>query len=276
MNPTPTAAPAHETARPPGEPSPGSGVPLLLAFGMVATLLLGGGALYVASRKHEARREMAMRAEMEAMMAVRGAERAGDGPTAQGRLPLMGDFPDFSLTDHTGKPFGNADLSGRVWVLQFFFACCDKSCPTMVRQMADLQRRIMAPDVRFVSVSVDPDRDTPAGVASHAARFAEVAGLADRSRWSLLTGDRPRIVKLLEDCKLPLSPTALIDKGDLGHVDKFFLVDAKARLRGMYNYDEPTRMQALEADIATLVAEAQAAPGSSATGPGSTSASGSR
>jgi protein SCO1 len=111
------------------------------------------------------------------------------------QLPIYGAVPDFVLTDQTGHPVRKADLEGKVWVADFIFTSCANECPLISAEMARLQSDLVhLPDIRFVSISVDPERDIPAVLSQYADRFN-----ADPERWLFLTGDKPAIHRLVRD-----------------------------------------------------------------------------
>jgi protein SCO1 len=111
------------------------------------------------------------------------------------RLPTYGSIPDFTLTDQRGRPVRRADLEGKVWVAGFIFTNCPEECPLMTAEMAQLQSDLAnMPDFRLVSISVDPERDTPPVLSQYAARFN-----ADPERWLFLTGDKGAIYRLARE-----------------------------------------------------------------------------
>jgi cytochrome oxidase Cu insertion factor (SCO1/SenC/PrrC family) len=111
------------------------------------------------------------------------------------RLPIYGAVPDFALIDQAGHSVRKADLEGKVWVADFIFTSCADECPLISAEMARLQSDLVhIPDIRFVSISVDPERDIPAVLSQYADRFN-----ADPERWFFLTGDKPAIHRLVRD-----------------------------------------------------------------------------
>jgi cytochrome oxidase Cu insertion factor (SCO1/SenC/PrrC family) len=107
-------------------------------------------------------------------------------------LPVYGSIPNFALIDQSGHPVRRGDLEGKVWIADFIFTNCPDECPLMTVEMAQMQSELahMA-DFRLVSISVDPDRDTPAVLSEYAERFN-----ADPGRWLFLTGDKRAIYRL--------------------------------------------------------------------------------
>ena len=91
---------------------------------------------------------------------------------------------DFSLTDSTGRAVTREDMDGKILAVSFLFTGCGLTCPEVSQRMADIQRLTTnQPDVRLVSLTVDPRSDTPPVLAKWGARYG-----ADTNRWLLLTG----------------------------------------------------------------------------------------
>src|SRR5574341_926251 len=109
-------------------------------------------------------------------------------------LQVFGTLPDFSLVERSGRRVTLADLRGKVWVADFIYTHCTDTCPLQSAEMARLQADLKGePDLRLVSITVDPAQDTPAVLAEYAARFG-----ADRDRWLLLTGKKQAIYTLTQ------------------------------------------------------------------------------
>jgi cytochrome oxidase Cu insertion factor (SCO1/SenC/PrrC family) len=111
------------------------------------------------------------------------------------RLPIYGSVPDFALTDQHGRLVRRADLEGKVWIASFIFTNCPEECPLMTAEMAQFQSDLAnIPDFRLVSISIDPERDTPSVLSQYADRFK-----ADSERWLFLTGDKRAIYRLARE-----------------------------------------------------------------------------
>jgi cytochrome oxidase Cu insertion factor (SCO1/SenC/PrrC family) len=117
-------------------------------------------------------------------------------PTAaSARLPIYASVPDFALSDQRGRPVRRADVEGKVWIASFIFTNCPDECPLMTAEMAQIQADfVYVPDLRLVSISVDPERDNPAVLAQYADRFN-----ADPERWLFLTGDKQAVYRLVRE-----------------------------------------------------------------------------
>lgn len=167
--------------------------------------------------------------------------------------PLLGEVPEFSLTERSGRTVRRADLDGRPWVADFIFTRCTGMCPALSTQMRDLRRRAAEAGLtaRFVSLSVDPIHDTPAVLRDYAQRFA--AG----DDWLFLTGERDALYELIGGgFKLSVaerSPDAVAQGGELiAHSDRFVLVDGAGRIRGYYHGTDAAMADQLLRDLAVL------------------------
>jgi len=171
-------------------------------------------------------------------------------------LPVVATVPDFSLTEASGRTVSRADLSGRPWVADLVFTSCGGICPLMSAEMKRLVEQSASLDgVRFVSISVDPERDTPEALTRYAERYQ-----ADRSRWLFLTGDERDIRRLAQEgLKLPVAdgdPSRGED--EILHSQRFVLVDAQSRVRGAYDVRDQEAMFQLRADLRRLAEESPA------------------
>ncbi|MGZ3407672.1 MAG: SCO family protein [Polyangia bacterium] len=170
-------------------------------------------------------------------------------------LPRYGLLPAFALTDGAGQPFGTAQLDGHVWVADFIFTTCPEICPRMTEEMSRLQtwliNRGLDASVRLVSVSVDPDRDTPEKLRAYAHQFHARPGT-----WTFVTGSQ----QLIEDAVVRGFKIAVSREKDdsqdgfaIVHGTKFVLVDAKRQIRGYYDANDAASMAKLRADAQALV-----------------------
>jgi protein SCO1/2 len=112
----------------------------------------------------------------------------------QSDLPKLFPLPDANLVNESGQPVALASLKGNVVVYDFIFTNCAGTCPMMTAAMRRVTTKVDkdAP-VRFVSISVDPKRDTPPVLAAYAQR------VRNDPRWTFLTGDWPTIKHLSVD-----------------------------------------------------------------------------
>lgn len=172
------------------------------------------------------------------------------------QIPVVRAVPDFALTERSGKTVQLSDLRGKVWIADFVFTRCAGPCPLMTARMAKLQQSLKdATDVRLVSFSVDPDRDTPQVLTEYAKNFE-----ADPSRWLFLTGNKAAVYELankgflisaVENIKQARPP----DEGPILHSTKFVLVDRKANIRGYYDGIETNGFDRLLRDVRIILRE---------------------
>ena len=162
------------------------------------------------------------------------------------RLPVLGEVADFVLYDTNDREITLGKLRGKVWVADFIFTSCGDLCPLMTKNMAALHRAFLADDqVHLVSISVDPETDSPSALARYAKKYN-----ADTRTWHFLTGPRETIQKLsVESFKIGSLEEPIF------HSDRFVLVDAKARIRGYYEGRQPQTRKTLLRDIGILLKE---------------------
>src|ERR1700704_3230384 len=123
-------------------------------------------------------------------------DRLRDTPlTSQDQpLPKIAPAPLFTLTSQDGAPISLADLRGKVVAVTFIFTLCTSTCPVLTPMMSLVQDRLgrsFGKSVAFVSITVDPERDTPEMLKL----YAQMHG-ADLAGWSFLTGPAPVIEDL--------------------------------------------------------------------------------
>jgi protein SCO1 len=154
----------------------------------------------------------------------------------------------FTLVDQNEHPFGTDQLRGKVWIADVFFTSCPDICPVQTSQMANLQRHLPH-DIWMVSVSVDPEVDTPERMRDYASRYH-----ADLSRWSFLTGERDAVIgATTTSLRLGMGDRSAGETGySIGHSSRFLLIDRNLKLRGIYETNGDG-MTALESDARWLL-----------------------
>ena len=166
------------------------------------------------------------------------------GCAKQRPLEVLGEVPQFQLTDQQGRPFTRSALDGHVWIADFIFTTCQASCPRMSARMRALQKST-DPAIKFVSFTVDPDNDTAPVLEAYAKRFE-----AEAARWSFLTGDKTTLGALDRDAFKLGSIGA-----DMDHSTRFVLIDKKERIRGYYGITDDDSMANISRDAARLEKE---------------------
>jgi protein SCO1/2 len=188
-------------------------------------------------------------------------------PATEGlpRLPAYGAVPAFSLTERSGRPISREDLLGKVWIANFIFTSCTATCPTQSATLSKFQTQLPQPDLRFVSITIDPDHDTPEVLSRYAERFR-----ADPARWLFLTGEEQAIFSLAQEgfhlsaFAVPAADATPIERAFRGsdgasdafvHDPRFALVDRRGRIRGYYSSLDPEAIARLLPDVKALLAE---------------------
>ena len=153
---------------------------------------------------------------------------AHDAPHDQ-RLPTIGPAPEFTLISQDGTRVSLADYRGKVVALTFIFASCTDTCPLLTDKMARVQNALgdnFGARIAFISITVDPKRDTPQVLKEYATNFgANLAG------WAFLTGDRASIRDIERRYGVFVETTA---SGDINHTFLTSLIDPRGMLRVQY------------------------------------------
>ena len=157
---------------------------------------------------------------------------------------------DFSLTDRTGRTVTRAELAGKILVVDFLFASCSRTCPEVNGRMAEIQQRTAGqPDVRFVSLTVDPRTDTPAALMKFGGRFG-----ADTNRWLMLTGDKAVLYQLIATSFLAqdLNDPFTYMPGNFSHTERIAIVDARGNVQSYFDGLRRETTDEIVAEIARL------------------------
>lgn len=174
------------------------------------------------------------------------------GSESEDGVKLYGSVPDFSLTERNGETVGLKDLQGKIWIADFIYTTCTDTCPLQTASMAKLQDEFAAkPEVRLVSFTVDPERDTPQVLSLYADKHR-----ADAERWYFLTGQRDRIIRLIRDgfhLSVATLPTESDASGMIPHSPRFVLVDKQGRIRGYYDSRDLAAYSRLKGDVESLL-----------------------
>jgi protein SCO1 len=159
------------------------------------------------------------------------------------RMPQPRPVATFTLQDHRGAAFGNAQLAGAPSLVFFGFTHCPDVCPTTLALMAQLAREPRLAGLRLVFVTVDPNRDDTLTLASYVQAFGDsITGLR---------GDDAALEPLLESLGAARSVQPLAG-GDyvVDHSATLFFLDARGRLAAVFT--PPLSFPALRADLTML------------------------
>ena len=178
--------------------------------------------------------------------AIARAAPQGDG------LPKIGAAPDFRLTTQDGARLSLSDLRGRVVALTFIYTSCADTCPLLTAKMVALQNRLGAEfgsRIVFLSVSVDPERDTPDVLK----RYAQAHG-ANLKGWHFLTGTSAEIRDVARRYGIYYKKQP---RGDVDHTFLTSVIDPRGALSVQYlgvRFDPDELLR----DLQSLLREARA------------------
>lgn len=173
-------------------------------------------------------------------------------------LQTFGAVPPFSFTERDGRRITLSDLTGKVSIINFIYTNCPDTCPIQSAQMRQIQDDFKdEKDLRLVSITVDPARDTPEVLSEYARRFS-----ADPARWFFLTGDKETIYKFAhEGFRLGALEIAHDKRPESGathsHSPRFVLVDREAQIRGYYVSTDAEAMKRLRRDLSVLLGSSE-------------------
>jgi len=164
------------------------------------------------------------------------------------KLPVIRAVPEFSLTDQNGQTVTNADLRGKIWIADFIFTRCKGPCPLMTARMLEMQKALTkTPEVKLVSVTVDPEYDTPEVLKGYAG-----ANFADPDRWKFLTGDKAVIEKLVTEGFMQHLDE---ENGEPVHGTMFLVVDGNGMVRSARMLEDPELIPKILTDTGNLLRE---------------------
>ncbi len=174
--------------------------------------------------------------------------RAGDAFDVSA-LPDMGPAPDFMLVSQDGTEVGLASLRGKVVVVTFIYTWCPDICPLLTAKMARVQDDLeasFARNVAFVSITLDPERDTVEVLKDYAEAFG-----ADPSGWFFLTGEAEAVREVVARYGMVTIPGV---DGAIDHNLLTTLIDRRGKMRVQYlgfRFDP----EELHQDLLALLAE---------------------
>jgi protein SCO1/2 len=158
------------------------------------------------------------------------------GPRAEpaGRLAVIRPAPDFALTSQDERQIKFSDYRGKIVLVSFVFTTCNGTCPATTHRLAVVQQRLqkheqLRDEVHFVSISLDPERDTPEVLRGYMRLYDLPA-----KNWTFLTGAAKEVAAVHEAWGMWVKPAA---NGQLDHPSRVFLVDTRGRIREIYNLD---------------------------------------
>ena len=143
--------------------------------------------------------------------------------------------PLFTLKERSGAEITIADLRGKVWIAAFIFTRCKMGCEEVTATMVKLQSELNlaeADDLRLVTFTVDPERDTLADLQTYATKVK-----SHPSKWLYLTGSEKYVRMLLkEGFKVTAEKKTDGKPGDeFDHTTKLYVIDKRGDIRGSFD-----------------------------------------
>ena len=165
-------------------------------------------------------------AAMLTLSACGDREARGDYPAANGNNCL----PNVSLIDQHGSTFSLASLRGKPVLVDFIYTSCASTCPMLTAKIAAIAHQLgpaLGADVTIVSISLDPEHDSPAELAKYAKSHD-----ADGPGWIFLTGPPSQIDQVLALFKLRRTRES---DGSITHSIEAFLLGPDGHQLRQYN-----------------------------------------
>lgn len=203
-----------------------------IIFWLALLFLFCGGAVIWAGYKYSVRTGSGLD----------GHAESPDG-AKQPYVPDGGLLETFALTDRSGKQVRSQDFDGKVQVVSFFFSSCPSVCRQQNRQVETLVKEFGPQGVKFVSITCDPDTDTPPVLAEYARQFHSPG-----DQWYFLTGELNYLRRVgAEIYMLPVDKQV--------HSEKLIVVDRWGKIRGRYHWGEAAGMAEMKRMLTKFLAE---------------------
>ena len=148
---------------------------------------------------------------------------------------------EFSLLDHKNQEVVfPEDFLGNILLVGYVYTHCPDICPAITYNMRDVQQLVDdSSNFKLISISFDPDRDSPSVLRDYAANYN-----LDTDSWSLLTGERNEVDEVLELLEIATvkTPTRFLEDGKaiyfIDHTDRVTLIDREGNIRKQYTGSE--------------------------------------
>jgi protein SCO1/2 len=164
-------------------------------------------------------------------------------------IPVMKAMNDFSLDNINGSTYTFSESKGKVRLVEFMFTNCPDICPATTYNMSKLQdqlkeKGLFGDKVEFVTITFDPEFDTPEVLQKYAEKFK-----ADQSGWQFLRGDTQAIEKVTKDFGMAVLKQP---DGSFAHTARMFLVDGDGNMRRAYGMATDMDMEQMMKEMVQL------------------------
>jgi protein SCO1/2 len=158
-------------------------------------------------------------------------------------------LPNFNLVNQDGQKVSETILADKISVVDFFYTNCPTVCNQMNKSLDSLAYEYgPSKIVQFVSITVDPQHDTPAVLKAYSAKYKKPI-----SKWMFLTGDTSTIYPLARNGFLVNAVKT--GNEDFIYSDKIILIDSRKRIRGYYTANVSDEFDRLDNEIKVLLSE---------------------
>jgi protein SCO1/2 len=154
-------------------------------------------------------------------------------------LPVKGEFPDTILISQDRKEFAFSQVEGKVVVVSYIYTNCPDICHIISTKLNAFKNKLKENGIQdrvyFVSISLDPERDTPEVLMQH----AKMMNL-DLTNWVFVTGDKNSVDTTIKVAGMEAikGPIVVSEKGEtsyeIAHQNRISLADEKGRIRKHY------------------------------------------
>ena len=163
---------------------------------------------------------------------------------------------DFAFVNQLGDTITKTDVTGKIYVTDYFFTTCGGICPKMTKQLQRVQAEFLSdPNCLILCHTVNPKIDTVEVMFKYAERFE-----ANHTKWWFLTGSKESLYTMARKSYLVVPDQADPnykhgDESDFIHTENFVLIDPEGRIRGMYDGTNEGEVSELIRDIYDLKRE---------------------
>ncbi|WP_163972040.1 SCO family protein [Oceanobacillus halotolerans] len=147
-------------------------------------------------------------------------------------------FPEVTLEDSKERVYPISDFEGDYLFITFMYTSCTDVCPELEMNMLQVYKQLpekyIGEDIRFLSISFDPERDDPETLTKYRGYFE-----SDGETWRMARiPDQTELDNLLEEFGVIVIPD---DAGNFTHNSAFYLVDPEGYLIDVMDYKEPDK-----------------------------------
>jgi protein SCO1 len=170
---------------------------------------------------------------------------------AKEKLPVLSTVRPFTFERQDGQMISEKNVSGKVYIAEYFFTTCKGICPKMNKNMKAVYEELKKePDFMILSHTVDPETDSVARLQ----HYADSMG-ASIQNWWFLTGTKESLYKTARESYLldnqENSSKNISDQ--FIHTQFFALVDRNGQVRGIYDGLKQEEIQQLKVDTRLLI-----------------------